>query len=52
VADAIFSMTKVAIDRRGVTVPDIGHLGSYKAQIKLHPEVSAEIEIQVVAQKG
>jgi large subunit ribosomal protein L9 len=48
VADAILAMSKVEVDRRGITLPDIGQLGIYKAQIKLHPEVSAEIEIQVV----
>jgi large subunit ribosomal protein L9 len=48
VADAILSMTKVEVDRRGITLPDIGQLGIYKAQVKLHPEVTAELEIQVV----
>lgn len=50
VAEAIFAMTKVEVDRRGITLPDIGQLGIYKTQIKLHPDVTAEIEIQVVAQ--
>lgn len=49
VADAILAATKQEIDRRGITVPDIHQLGSYKADVKLHPEVSATIEIQVVA---
>jgi large subunit ribosomal protein L9 len=50
VAVAILETAKLEIDRRGITVPDISQLGIYKAQIKLHPEVSAEIEIKVVAQ--
>ena len=38
------------VDRRGITLPDIGKIGSYKAEIKLHPEVAAVVEIQVVAE--
>jgi large subunit ribosomal protein L9 len=48
VADAILAATNQDVDRRGITVPDIHQLGSYKAEVKLHPEVSATIEIQVV----
>ncbi|MBC7972468.1 MAG: 50S ribosomal protein L9, partial [Verrucomicrobia bacterium] len=40
---------KQEIDRRGSTLPEINQLGSYKAEIKLHPDVTATIEIQVVA---
>lgn len=49
VADAILEATKQEIDRRGITLPEINQLGSYKADIKLHPDVTATIEIQVVA---
>ncbi|XGV97771.1 MAG: 50S ribosomal protein L9 [Leptolyngbya sp. BL-A-14] len=49
VADAILEATKHEIDRRGITLPDIHQLGSYKAEIKLHPEVIATVEVQVVA---
>ncbi|MBW4692585.1 MAG: 50S ribosomal protein L9 [Lyngbya sp. HA4199-MV5] len=49
VADAILEATKQEIDRRGITLPDIHQLGSYRAEIKLHPEVIATVEIQVVA---
>ncbi|MBC7972508.1 MAG: 50S ribosomal protein L9 [Verrucomicrobia bacterium] len=49
VADAILEATKQEIDRRGITLPEINQLGSYKAEIKLHPDVTATIEIQVVA---
>lgn len=38
------------IDRRGITLPDIGKLGTYQAEIKLHPEVTATVEIKVVAE--
>jgi large subunit ribosomal protein L9 len=50
VADAIQSATGQEVDRRGITLPDIGKLGFYKAEIKLHPEVTATVEIQVAPQ--
>jgi large subunit ribosomal protein L9 len=49
VAEAILAATKLEIDRRDITVPEIHKLGSYKVQIKLHPEVEAEVEVQVAA---
>jgi large subunit ribosomal protein L9 len=49
VADAIQAITGQEIDRRGITIPDIGKLGTYKAEIKLHPEVTAQINLQVIA---
>lgn len=49
VADAILEATQQEVDRRGITLPDIHKLGSYKADIKLHPDVTATVEIQVVA---
>lgn len=49
VADIILEATKQEIDRRGITLPDIHSLGAYKADIKLHPDVTATVEIQVVA---
>ncbi|BAZ53823.1 50S ribosomal protein L9 [Nostoc sp. NIES-4103] len=49
VADAIQAATNQEIDRRGITIPDIGKLGTYKADIKLHSEVTAQIDIEVVA---
>lgn len=47
VADAIKENANQEIDRRGITLPEIGKIGFYEAQIKLHPEVTATIEIQV-----
>ncbi|MHC5754446.1 MAG: 50S ribosomal L9 C-terminal domain-containing protein, partial [Nostoc sp.] len=37
------------VDRRGITIPDINHLGTYQAEIKLYSEVAAQVDIQVVA---
>ncbi|GAB4385820.1 MAG: 50S ribosomal protein L9 [Elainellaceae cyanobacterium] len=48
VADVIQSATDIEIDRRSITVPEIHKLGAYKVEIKLHPEVSATVDIQVV----
>lgn len=47
VAEVIQAATGQEIDRRGITLPDISQLGFYNAEIKLHPEVTAIVEIQV-----
>ncbi|HBB36134.1 MAG TPA: 50S ribosomal protein L9 [Cyanobacteria bacterium UBA8803] len=47
VAEAIQEATSQEVDRRGITLPDISKLGFYKAEIKLHPEVTATVEIHV-----
>ena len=49
VAEAIEAATKKSIDRRNITVPDIHNLGSFIAKIKLHPEVNAEVNIEVTS---
>ena len=49
VAEAIKASTKKEIDRRDIQVPDIHALGSYTVQIKLHQEVSAEVNIEVTS---
>lgn len=50
VAEVIQETTGQEVDRRGITVPDIHKTGSYKVDIKLHPEVTAVVEIQVSPQ--
>jgi large subunit ribosomal protein L9 len=47
VADAIKQTTNQEIDRRNVTIPEIHKTGFYEAQVKLHSEVTATVEIQV-----
>jgi len=47
-AELIFNTTGQEIDRRGITLPEIRKIGSYKVEIKLHSDVTADIEIQVV----
>ena len=49
VAEAIETATKRQIDRRDITVPEIHRTGSYKVQVKLHPEVIAEINLEVAS---
>ena len=49
VAEAIKASTKKDIDRRNIQVPDIHTLGSYTVQIKLHQDVSAEVNIEVTS---
>tara|TARA_Y100000589_G_scaffold55593_1_gene46043 strand:- start:347 stop:802 length:456 start_codon:yes stop_codon:yes gene_type:complete len=49
VAEAIKASTKKEIDRRNIQVPDIHSLGSYTVQIKLHQEVNAEVNIEVIS---
>lgn len=46
-ADAIQANAGQDIDRRGMTVPEISQTGFYQAEVKLHPEVTATVEIQV-----
>jgi large subunit ribosomal protein L9 len=48
IADAILATTNLEVDRRGITIPDINHLGTYEAEIKLHSEITAKINIQVI----
>ncbi len=49
VAEAIQEATKKEIDRREITVPEIHSIGKYKVQVKLHTEVTAEINLEVAS---
>lgn len=40
------------IDRKAIIVKDVKEVGSYKATIKLHKEVSAEVPFEVVAEEA
>lgn len=50
VADVIKSLASKEVDRRDITVPDINKLGEYEAQIKLHPEVTATVNLRIIAE--
>ena len=49
VADVIQQITGLEVDRRGITLPDIGEIGTYEADIKLYSDVTAKVNIQVVS---
>lgn len=48
VADAIKAAANVEIDKREITVPNVSKLGSYKAKVTLHPEITIDVEFEVV----
>jgi large subunit ribosomal protein L9 len=48
VADVIQAAIKQEVDRRTISIPDVHKLGTYKAELKLHPEVTATVEFEVV----
>ena len=49
VAEALESATKKEIVRRDILVPEIHRTGKYAVQVKLHSEVTAEINLEVVS---
>jgi large subunit ribosomal protein L9 len=49
ITDIIKQVAGLEIDKRSISLPDIGALGTYEAELKLHPEVSAKINLSVVA---
>ena len=50
VADIIKEQAGLEVDKRGITVPDISLLGNYEVEVKLHPEVTATVNIEVAPQ--
>lgn len=50
VAELIQAKTNLELDRRGINVPEVRKTGEYTVSIKLHPEVSANVTINVVAE--
>jgi len=48
VAEVIKESTKKEIDRRNIVVPEIHNVGKYKVEVKLHSEVTTEINLEVV----
>tara|TARA_B100000131_G_C18108685_1_gene608837 strand:- start:1040 stop:1498 length:459 start_codon:yes stop_codon:yes gene_type:complete len=49
VAESIEQATKKEIDRRSITVPEIHGVGKYKVEVKLHAEVTAEVNLEVIS---
>jgi large subunit ribosomal protein L9 len=50
IADVIKQQAGIEVDRRGIEVPDISKTGDYQAEVKLHPEVVATVDFQVIPQ--
>ncbi len=50
IADVIKQQAGLEVDRRGIELPDISTTGEYQAEVKLHPEVSATVDFQVIPQ--
>ncbi|MBW4535758.1 MAG: 50S ribosomal protein L9 [Pleurocapsa minor HA4230-MV1] len=48
IADVIKEQAGIEVDRRGIEVPDVSKTGNYQAEVKLHPEVSATVDFQVI----
>lgn len=49
IADVIKERAGQEVDRRGITIPEINKTGNYEAQVKLHSEVTAIVEFEVIA---
>jgi large subunit ribosomal protein L9 len=49
VADAIVAAGGPKVDKRDIELPDISKLGTYNAEIELHPEVTVVVVVEVVA---
>lgn len=50
VVDIIRANTKQEVDKRDVTVPEVREVGQYVVEIKLHPDVTAQVKINVIGQ--
>ncbi|AFY69507.1 50S ribosomal protein L9 [Thalassoporum mexicanum PCC 7367] len=48
VAQLIVDKTTMEIDRRDIEVPDVRETGDYEVKIKLHPEVTAILKLEVL----
>ena len=48
VAEVVLATTGSEVDRREITLPEIRKTGIYRCEIKLHSEVVASIQIEVV----
>ncbi|MBQ7115996.1 MAG: 50S ribosomal protein L9 [Clostridia bacterium] len=48
IAVVVSNQFKVSVDKRKITVDDIKAFGTYNAQVRLHPKVTASFKVQVV----
>ena len=52
IVDAIFQQTGRQLDKKDVELPEITHLGTYQASIRLHPEVNGVFNVVVQKEKN
>lgn len=50
VAEVVKEKTGLELDRREIEVPEVRKVGSYKVQVKLHPEVIVTLNLAVVGE--
>ncbi|MBD1909711.1 MULTISPECIES: 50S ribosomal protein L9 [unclassified Leptolyngbya] len=50
VAEVVKEKTGLELDRREIEVPEVRKVGSYKVQVKLHPEVVVTLNLSVVGE--
>ncbi len=48
ISAAVNEQFKVEVDKRKITVEDIKAFGTYNAQIRLHPKVTADFKVKVI----
>ena len=48
VADLILQNSGHEVDRRNIDMPEIRKLGTYTVEVKLHPEVMAQVKLEVL----
>lgn len=48
IAVVVSNQFNVTVDKRKITVDDIKAFGTYNAQVRLHPKVTASFKVQVV----
>lgn len=48
IAVVVSNQFKVTVDKRKIAVDDIKAFGTYNAQVRLHPKVTASFKVQVV----
>ena len=47
IANVVTTKFSVKVDKRKITVDDIKAFGTYNAQVRLHPQVTADFKVQI-----
>ncbi len=51
IANLVSTKFSVKVDKRKISVDDIKAFGTYNAQVRLHPQVTADFKVQVTEEK-